>query len=300
MKVPQVVIPSATILLLKFTGSLQIEAFQPAVTLARTSTLRSIAIQGTPDDDSTLDKGEKIGKRADVMAFLRRKGAVGRNQDFSTAMGVDEGPVGKNKSQVRGLQKSKASYEWCTDSGIIDDMTESFPLTSSGSQWRGFTDQVMGGVSIGKLIRGDIEGRSCNIMKGKVSLYNNGGFIQMATDLSKSPATSLTVDATGFDGVELQAFYQGDEENENFNVHLRNDACERQFSSYRGTFELKQGTWETVRIPFSDFVGHGPGAKDATFDWTTLRRMAIVAIGKKMDVYLGISKVGFYQNERKP
>lgn len=83
----------------------------------------------------------------------------------STAMGVDEGPVGKNRSQVRGMQKSKMAYEWCTDSGIIDDISESFPLTSSGSEWSGFTDQVMGGISEGKLLREKINGRDCIVMK---------------------------------------------------------------------------------------------------------------------------------------
>ena len=87
-----------------------------------------------------------------------------------------------------------------------------------GNQWTGFTDQVMGGVSIGKLLRGTIEGRICNIMKGKVSTFNNGGFIQMATDFSKDPASSLTIDATGYDGVELDVFYQGEEDSENVNV----------------------------------------------------------------------------------
>ncbi len=76
----------------------------------------------------------------------------------------------------------------------------------------------MGGISIGKLIRESIKGRTCNVMKGNVSLYNNGGFIQMATDLSKDPASSLTVDATKFKGVELDVFYQGVEDSENFNV----------------------------------------------------------------------------------
>jgi hypothetical protein len=88
----------------------------------------------------------------------------------------------------------------------------------SGNQWSGFTDQVMGGVSIGKLLRGTIDGRTCNIMKGKVSTFNNGGFIQMATDLSKDPAASLTVDASDFDGVELDVYHQGEEECESFNV----------------------------------------------------------------------------------
>ena len=36
---------------------------------------------------------------------------------------------------VRGVQKAKSAYQWCTDSGIIDDMTESFPLTSSGKMF---------------------------------------------------------------------------------------------------------------------------------------------------------------------
>jgi hypothetical protein len=52
------------------------------------------------DEDKRNDsEEEKKIKQADVMAFLRKKGAVGKNKDFSTAMGVDEGPVGKNKSQ---------------------------------------------------------------------------------------------------------------------------------------------------------------------------------------------------------
>ena len=33
---------------------------------------------------------------------------------------------------VRGLEKSKDFYRWCSESGVVDDMSESFPLTSSG------------------------------------------------------------------------------------------------------------------------------------------------------------------------
>jgi hypothetical protein len=53
---------------------------------------------GTEDEDEAVAKKRKRDK---VMSFLRNAGAVGKNQDFSTAMGVDEGPVGKNKSAVR-------------------------------------------------------------------------------------------------------------------------------------------------------------------------------------------------------
>ena len=105
-------------------------------------------------------------------------------------------------------------------------MSESFPLTSSGSEWAGFTDQVMGGVSIGKLLRETIQGKTCNVMRGTVSLFNNGGFIQMATDLSKDQSVSMTVDASGFDGVELDVFYRGDEECELDLDYQGDEQCE--------------------------------------------------------------------------
>ncbi len=141
-----------------------------------------------------------------------------------------------------------------------------------------------------------IKGRSCNLMKGKVSLYNNGGFIQMATALSTNPAKSLTVDATNFSGVELDVLYKGEEDEENFNVHLRNSACLRQFSSYRGTFKVKNNDdWQTVKIPFTDFVGYGPGSSTIPFDASELRRLGIVAIGKAMEVYLAVAGVRFYK-----
>ena len=176
-------------------------------------------------------------------------------------------------------------------------MTESFPLTSSGSEWAGFTDAVMGGVSTGICTRETINGRICNLMKGKVSLYNNGGFIQMATSLSTNPAISLTVDASKFDGVELDVLYKGDEDEERFNIHIRNRACFRYDSSYRGTFSVKNdNVWETVRIPFSEFVGYGPGSSEIPFDTSELGRLGIVAIGKQMDVFLAIAGVRFYQD----
>ena len=55
-------------------------------------------VRGTADGSPETEQNKKKKSAADVMAFLRKKGAVGRNQDFSTAMGVDEGPVGKNRS----------------------------------------------------------------------------------------------------------------------------------------------------------------------------------------------------------
>jgi len=236
---------------------------------------------------------EKEKKRKDVMSFLRKVGAVGANQDFSTAMGSDEGPVGKTKNAKRSLEKSKSAFQSCTLSGVIDDMSEAFPMTSSGSTWTGFTDQVMGGISVGKLERQTLDGRLCNVMNGKVSTFNNGGFIQCATMLSKDPSMSLTVDASKYHGIQLDVWYKGENDIENFNVHLRNPRC-TQRSSYRATFEVAPIGWQTVHVPFDAFIGYGPGAKGIPFDPSDLQRLSVVAIGKTMDVNLGIGKVSFY------
>jgi hypothetical protein len=102
----------------------------------------------------------------------------------------------------------------------MDSYFPVFPTTSSGTQWAGYTDQIMGGVSSGSVAREEIEGRTANVLRGSVSLKNNGGFIQMATNLAQAQMDSNAVDASSFDGVELEVFCQGDGKNdhESFNV----------------------------------------------------------------------------------
>jgi len=247
------------------------------------------------------------------MAFLRKRGKVGGNKDFTNAMGVDEGPAGKSGSSVFGkpIKKNKSAYPSCVVSGIIDDMTDTFPYTSSGTQWSGITDRVMGGVSSGSITREEsVVGSSsddgeaahestkvANVLRGKVSTANGGGFVQMATDLSLDPSTSVYVDASEYDGVELDVLFKGDgnDKPEHFNIHLKNAASERQFSSYRATFGVDTpGTWQTILVPWSEFVGHGPGCQDTPLDTSTLRRIGVVAIGREMEVYLALGGIRFY------
>lgn len=76
----------------------------------------------------------------------------------------------------------------------------------------------MGGVSNGSISREVIQGKDCNVLRGKVSTANNGGFIQMATDLALDPGVDVYVDAEGFDGVEMEIYTEGTEVEEMFNV----------------------------------------------------------------------------------
>jgi hypothetical protein len=67
-------------------------------------------------------------------------------------------------------------------------------------------------------------------------------------------------------------------------------------ASFRSTFALPRGEWTKIRIPWSEFQGHGFGKVENNFDPSTLRRMGVVSIGKKVDITLALSSVGFYKN----
>ena len=266
--------------------------------MARGST--SKLASSTSDEATSSSSGKKKDNKA--MAFLRKIGRVGGpKQDFTHVIGVDEGSVGKSASSASGLRKTLAAFRSCTETGIIDDLTETFPTTTCGTVWSGFTDQVMGGASSAILTREpQFHGRTANVLRGRVTLENNGGFIQMATNLAKDSKKSPTVDASGFDGVEVDVLYDGLEEQESFNIHLKTQACSRPFSSYRATFQVPHGKWTTVRLPWNKFVGNGPGASEVPFDRATLTRVGLVAIGKPMErLVLALSGMRLYKDSKK-
>lgn len=253
------------------------------------------------------DKEEASAPKKDnkAMAFLRKVGRVGgaANKSFVNAVGSDEGSTGRQpaadrESGVGVPRKSALAYKECTETGIVDDMTEAFPMTSSGTEWRGLTDRLMGGRSNGKLVREpDLNGRPANVLTGHVSLDNNGGYLQMVTDLPLD-ASKPSVDASDYDGIEIDVLYrQVDEsvENNSFNIHFRTPGTSRQ-ASYRYSFQLEQeDTWETIRVPFSSFEAHGGDEiMPPTIDYSQLRRIGILGIGKEMDLFLAVSKVRFY------
>lgn len=126
----------------------------------------------------------------------------------------------------------------------------------------------------------------------------------MATDLALYPDKENTVDASNYNGIEVDVLYRDEDDassdngevvKNDFNLHLRNPACTRRFSSYRSTFSIeKEDTWETIQLTWDEFTGHGPGASETLFDPSKLRRIGLLAIGKEMDVFLAVSEVRFY------
>ena len=131
-------------------------------------------------------------------------------------------------------------------SSIIDDLSREPPMARIGSNWRLLTDQVMGGVSKGTMVRDAVAGRAAIRMRGDVSLENNGGFVQIVLDLSPD---GRAVDASAWSGIELDIFGNG----EAYSVHLRTDALTRPWQSFRQIFTA-DAEWRTVQLPFDHFV----------------------------------------------
>ena len=167
---------------------------------------------------------------------------------------------------------------------VIDDMNAAHPQVGSGARWQVITDQVMGGVSRGAIMRETVGGRVSIHLRGYVRLENNGGFVQMALDLARAGGL---LDASAFDGVEIDVFGNG----ERYALHLRTAAVTLPWQSYRQGF-LAIASWQTVRLPFSGFEPHRIGQP---LDPRQLRRVGIVAIGRAFDADISLSRIALYR-----
>ncbi|EAP84037.1 hypothetical protein EE36_13263 [Sulfitobacter sp. EE-36] len=149
--------------------------------------------------------------------------------------------------------------------------------------WEFVSDTVMGGVSEGSVADEIVSGRNASVLRGTVSLENNGGFIQMAFDLHESGAD---VDVSAWDGIEIDVYGDGD----TYDVRLRTAQLSRPWQSFRADF-VGEPRWQKVKIPFSSMVSH---RVEAIFDPTCLRRIGILAIGRERDACIAVSNIGFY------
>ena len=166
---------------------------------------------------------------------------------------------------------------------ILDDFSRDDLISALGTPWRGFSDQVMGGISKETIALARIDGRRALRLTGEVRLENNGGFIQTALDLAPE---GRTLDASAFTGVLLVVRGNG----ERYGVHLRTPAYVRPWQSYRADF-VAGPEWREIRLPFTRFQ---PYRLTEPLDVRHLRRLGLVAIGRAFHADLAISAVGLY------
>ncbi len=165
---------------------------------------------------------------------------------------------------------------------FIDDRTSGNLSSNLGTQWRMVTDQVMGGVSNGQLTLDNFKGKKCLRMRGDVSTDNNGGFVQMALDLTNNGA----FDASSYAGVEIIVYGN----NEHYNVHFRTTDLGLPWQSYRYSFKAIPG-WQTIRIFFKDINAYRTTTK---FHKDKLKRIGLVAIGRNFKADLCVASIKLY------
>ncbi len=166
---------------------------------------------------------------------------------------------------------------------LIDDFSEAALVSKLDTPWRFVSDQVMGGISQGQIIREIIGGHNSLHLRGMVSLENNGGFIQAALDLN---VAGKEFDGSAFTGLCLSV--RGN--NEKYGLHLRTSDCIRPWQSYRTEFHAG-AKWRSIEIPFHDFH---PYRIEKPFNTGRLKRIGLVAIGRKFNADLALSRISFY------
>ena len=170
------------------------------------------------------------------------------------------------------------------NSVLIDDFSNDDLRSKLGTVWRGVSDKVMGGVSDVSVRHEIIDGRKCLRLTGKVSLENNGGFIQAALDLA---APGEVFDASGYTGIRLIARGNGKQ----YSAHLRTPDNVRPWQSYRAQF-IAGPKWQDIDLPFKSFV---PYRIKTPLNVARLRRVGLVAIGREFQADLAISKIVLYR-----
>jgi hypothetical protein len=167
---------------------------------------------------------------------------------------------------------------------LIDDFSRTDLVSALGTEWRGVSDRVMGGVSQESVSRSVVEGLPALHLQGEVRLENNGGFIQAALDLSSG---SRTLDGSAYRGIRLIVRGNG----EKYSLHLRTPDNTRPWQSYRAEFTAGDA-WQSIDLPFDGFA---PYRLETPLDVSRLSRLGLVAIGRAFSADLMVSSISFYR-----
>jgi len=167
---------------------------------------------------------------------------------------------------------------------LIDDFSREDSLSAIGTRWQFFTDQVMGGVSTGAARIAVHDGRRSIRLQGKVSLENNGGFIQVALPLVTGDEP---FDASKYRGIRI--WICGNEER--YQVHIRTSDLEQPWQYYSAEFAAG-AVWKKVDFPFSRFR---PEGTETALNPGRLTRIAMVAAEKAFKADVAVSRLEFYR-----
>jgi len=163
---------------------------------------------------------------------------------------------------------------------LIDDFASRDGTATIGTQWRGFTDRVMGGRSDMQVGYRDNGDQAVLQMRGQVRLDNNGGFIQARLPFLSNGGD---FDANGYRGVAVRVrgtpgpYY----------LHLRTRHTWRPWQYYRAAIEVGPD-WQDQVIPFSAFEGR---SIRRDLDLNSLRTLGVVAYGEAFEAEIEVARI---------
>tara|TARA_B100001559_G_scaffold8936_1_gene7935 strand:+ start:2703 stop:3278 length:576 start_codon:yes stop_codon:yes gene_type:complete len=159
---------------------------------------------------------------------------------------------------------------------MIDDFQ-----SRENTRWDFITDQVMGGVSTGKLLFKNQNEDGYLHLTGNVSTKNKGGFIQARTSLEKV----LTNDIKG---IKIRA--KGNVTK--YYLHLRTTGTILPWHYYQAEFNVQED-WSDISIPLINFKKSG-GFLRNKIKPKSLKSIGIVAYGRDHIADLSVSLLSFY------
>jgi peptide methionine sulfoxide reductase msrA/msrB len=168
------------------------------------------------------------------------------------------------------------------DDYIVED------FAANTGDWEFISDDVMGGKSTGQMAMTDEQGRKRLHMTGKLSLENNGGFIQVRRPISKE---AKYFDASGFKGVRVEVKGDGHQ----YAIHLRSSSTWLPWQYYEAKFDTT-GQWQTIKLPFEDFKPYYLSRELKTSRLTTV---ALVALKEKFEPDIYLREVAMYTDKDK-
>ena len=161
-----------------------------------------------------------------------------------------------------------------------DNMFDNFDNKNT-SKWEFISDNIMGGVSFGKIDFLSENKQHFLRMTGFVSLENNGGFIQVRRKVSRKKNAIKN---------GIKVIVRGNDMN--YYIHLRTKFTLLPWQYYQTKINVTED-WEEANLKIKDFKRSGfllpkfINAKNIT-------SIAIVAFGKEHQARIDVKKVMFY------
>ena len=185
-----------------------------------------------------------------------------------------------------GLLFAENSHDGSTEMKsylLLDDFTGE--KSTLNTDWEGFTDQVMGGISEISVVRiPDADGNFIRMI-GKVSLENNGGFIQVRLKLAHGAAT---FDASSYSGIRLVVRGVGT----GYYIFLRTSRTILPWKYYAAPVPTVS-EWRTADIPWDAFKP-GDYGRMGELKVNRLKSIALVAYGEEFDARIDLKEIGLY------